>query len=68
MEQMKGNPHYKEADRGELGEAVFVQAQAVLALAYEQRTANLIAWAALPMEKRGEGNWGNEIRSRLGLL
>jgi hypothetical protein len=43
-EHMAGNPHYREADRSELGEVPFVIAQAILALAYEQRTANLIAW------------------------
>lgn len=64
---MPGNPHHHEADRSELGEQTFVQVQATLALAYEQRTANLIAWAALPAPER-MGTLANEIRDRLGLL
>jgi hypothetical protein len=47
-EHMAGNPHYREADRSELDEVPFVIAQAILALAYEQRTANLIAWQLQP--------------------
>jgi hypothetical protein len=64
-ELMAGNPHHREADRSELGEAVFVQTQAVLAVAYEQRTANLLAWAALDPEQR-MGPLANEIRERMG--
>jgi hypothetical protein len=69
---MKNNHHYEQANIGQdyfEGPALNDHAavQATLALAYEQRTANLIAWF-------GDGTHGDaskelhaEIVSRLGL-
>ncbi|MHC6592402.1 hypothetical protein [Arthrobacter sp. C152] len=40
---LPGNPHHRDANYAEVEAEAFVVAQASLALAYEQRTANLIA-------------------------
>ena len=45
-QSLPGNPHMQGADNGELPYESFAIAQATLALAYEQRTANLIALMA----------------------
>lgn len=66
MSTTPGNPHFREADRSELGEIPFVQAQATLALAYEQRTANLIALATQNGRKASLAE-SYEIAERLGL-
>lgn len=49
------NIHFQDANRAELDEPVFVQTQATLAIAYEQRTANLIAWEERLRELRHHG-------------
>jgi len=79
MSAMDGNPNYEIADVNPQflagpEQAAFHQTQAILALAYEQRTANLIA--AYQAEVTGTGrvkgigaaiDRHNEILDRLGL-
>ena len=68
MSNMNGNPHYGNVTaHRDRGNTLTPTVNAALALAYEQRTANLIAYvdkiddpsAAIPIV--------NEIKSRLGL-
>ncbi|WNN95997.1 hypothetical protein SEA_HIRKO_47 [Arthrobacter phage Hirko] len=44
---LAGNPHFTAANYGEIPAEPFAIAQATLALAHEQRIANLIAWHAV---------------------
>jgi hypothetical protein len=73
---LPGNPHFSAANYAELEAAEYAQAQATLALAYEQRTANLLAAFAQLTDDGfttilGESMSGNtlaaEITERLGL-
>ncbi|NWL34468.1 hypothetical protein [Paenarthrobacter nitroguajacolicus] len=67
------NPHFERATKrlhdGTNNEVVRAQAEATLALAYEQRTANLIALFSEGFAGRGIDYAGLEtqIRERLGL-
>jgi hypothetical protein len=63
-----GNPHARHAN--ELNTEPFVQAQAVLTLAFEQRTANLLAWLQLQVsvpDLAMDDPAVVEIQKRLGL-
>lgn len=67
-QSIPGNPHLQGADNGELPYESFAIAQATLALAYEQRTANLIAWhAVVDGEDPIIEDLYAQIHSRLGL-
>lgn len=61
------NPHIPAADVSKYDfnprDGDYYVAQATLALAYEQRTANLIAWYGITKS----GPVGDESRERLGL-
>lgn len=58
MSEMKGNPHYKLlGDEAMLPEHGIVHA--ILAVAFEQRTANILAAQSTP-------DWLNEARVRMG--
>lgn len=70
-DQMPGNDHYADSVKdlhAMLGSTEVAQAEATLALAYEQRTANLIAILADP-DLVGHGRLAlrTEILGRLGL-
>lgn len=81
MNNMPGNPHYedyvKDLDADGPYDDAIMQLHATLALAFEQRTANLIAernyLGALPETEQGEGwldaldNLQGQIDQRLGL-
>lgn len=47
MSDLTSNPHFRGANYAEIPAEPYAIAQAALALAYEQRTANLIAWHAV---------------------
>lgn len=69
-DHMRGNPHAEasavKAGVEELNEHWGI-AQATLALAYEQRTANLIAFVKLQAEQSLTGGGLELLRKRLGL-
>jgi hypothetical protein len=75
---MQGNHHYDRAKsrlhNGTANEVTRAQAEATLALAFEQRTASLIALWMDPLEVSERGMYGvnyvilaEQIRERLGL-
>jgi len=70
---LPGNPHYRNLEDGYStrypDEAATVQTEAILALAYEQRTANLIAAASFDAQS-GYVIYGDHLKRidhRLGL-
>lgn len=74
MSDMSGNPHFQGLARFNKGsltipELSYMQAQATLALAWETRTANLIALISLDRVGGYVANRGAfaEVESRLGL-
>ncbi len=72
MSAMDGNPHYEEGNHDN-GSDNYNLAQATMALAHEQRTANLIGlWTdpnaeVSPMGGLNYGHIATQIRERLGL-
>jgi hypothetical protein len=64
---LPGNPHFSAANYAELEAAEYAQAQATLALAYEQRTANLIALFAQEGLDVNYANLLKQITERMGL-
>lgn len=68
MTTLSGNPYSREADTGDVEPGLYVQAQAALAVAHEQHTANLIALADLMLRATGGTVIGTRvIAKRLGL-
>jgi hypothetical protein len=72
MSHLPGNPHFDEGDYYN-GSENYNLAQATMALAYEQRTANLIAlWIdpnanESPLNGLDYGGIAQQIKERLGL-
>ena len=72
MSTLPGNPHFAEGNNDD-GSGNYAQSQATMALAYEQRTANLIAlWTdpnanESPLNDLDYGGLANQIKERLGL-
>ena len=72
---MEGNPHYNRAEDANWESVdAYAAAQATLALAFEQRTANLIALATAQWSsgnamfpEASTGSARAEIKERLGL-
>lgn len=70
MSHLPGNPHFEE---GNYSSENYAQSQATMALAFEQRTANLIAlWTdpnanESPMNDLDYGGVAAQIKERLGL-
>jgi hypothetical protein len=77
QQSLPGNPHFDEATYQEIDAASYAQAQATLALAYEQRTASLIALYTSGDVTHGEVTYGllperaesmlKQVNERLGL-
>lgn len=63
---LPGNPHAEPANYAEIEASPYTKAQAILALAYEQRTANLLA--LLATENYADVNYANVLKQVIGRM